>query len=426
MSAIPRNLWVLIATQAFSMSAVPMVVLIGGLVGAQLAPEPQLATLPVAVLVLATALSTLPASMLMRKVGRRLGFLTGNIISILGCLLGYVALNQASFALLLVTTACLGFNMACINQYRFAAMESVSSDRQGQAISWLLLGGIFAAIVGPEAGARGETLTAVPYAGSFLMLAGLQLVSTALLVFGFRDPVMITVQGAAEGRSWSALLAQPLLWLALLSGAVAFSVMSLVMTAAPISMHEFDHHSLPLTKWAIQAHILAMFIPSLITATLIRRFGPLSLMLAGLVIYAGMVTLGLTGRSLSHYGGSLILLGIGWNFLFVAGTALLPRTYEGDERFSVQAINDFLVFGTQAIASLGAGWFLFQFGWNTLLWTTVPLMLALALLALWVVGRRPSINAGAGAAVPVQPVSESVPVSATAGKPSPEQPVRSD
>ncbi|MFG1497764.1 MFS transporter [Saccharospirillum sp. HFRX-1] len=428
MSAIPRNLWILIATQAFSMTAAPLVILIGGLVGARLAPSPELATLPVAILILATALSTLPASLLMQKVGRRLGFLTGNAVSICGCLLGYLALNQASFGLLLLATACLGFNIAFVNQYRFAAMESVSSERHGQAVSWLLLGGIFAAIVGPEAGARGEALTAAPYAGSFLLLAALQLVSTFLLAFGFRDPVMVAESADADGRPWPRLLAQPLLWLALLSGAVAYSVMSLVMTAAPISMHEFDHHSLSLTKGAIQAHILAMFLPSLATATLIRRFGPQALMAAGLMIYAGMILVGLSGRSLGHYGGSLILLGIGWNFLFVAGTALLPRTYVGKERFRVQAVNDFLVFGTQAIASLGAGWFLFQFGWNTLIWITVPLVGGLALLALWVSSGRnhPTSGAGGGAGAGPQLVTESVPASGMTSAPSSVQPTQSN
>ncbi|PTY38891.1 hypothetical protein BGP77_09030 [Saccharospirillum sp. MSK14-1] len=428
MSAIPRNLWILIATQAFSMTSAPLVILIGGLVGARLAPSPQLATLPVAVLILATALSTLPASLLMQKFGRRLGFLSGNAVSIFGCLLGFLALNQASFGLLLLATACLGFNIAFVNQYRFAAMESVTSERHGQAVSWLLLGGIFAAIVGPEAGARGESLTAAPYAGSFLLLAALQLVSTCLLAFGFRDPVMVAESADADGRPWARLLAQPLLWLALLSGAVAYSVMSLVMTAAPISMHEFDHHSLSMTKGAIQAHILAMFLPSLATATLIRRFGPQVLMVTGLVIYAGMVVVGLSGRSLGHYGGSLILLGIGWNFLFVAGTALLPRTYVGKERFRVQAVNDFLVFGTQAIASLGAGWFLFQFGWNTLIWVTVPLVVGLALLALWVSsGRGHRINGvGDVADADLQPVNESAPVSGTTSAQSSVPPTQSN
>lgn len=420
MSGIPRNLWILIATQAFSMTAAPLVILIGGLVGARLAPSPELATLPVAVLILGTAVSTLPASLLMQKVGRRLGFLTGNAVAIAGCLLGYLALHQTSFGLLLLATACLGFNIAFVNQYRFAAMESVSTERHGQAVSWLLLGGIFAAIVGPEAGARGETLTATPYAGSFLLLAALQLVSTLLLTFGFRDPVMTADTTKADGRPWSRLLAQPLLWLALLSGAVAYSVMSLVMTAAPISMHEFDHHSLALTKGAIQAHILAMFLPSLATATLIRRFGPQMLLVAGLVIYAGMIVVSLSGRGLGHYGGSLILLGIGWNFLFVAGTALLPRTYVGKERFRVQAVNDFLVFGTQAIASLGAGWFLFQFGWNTLIWITLPLVCALALLALWVGSGtgKPSSGVSGGPGAAAQPATESAVTGTTSAQPT--------
>lgn len=400
MTATPRNLWILIATQAFSMTAAPLVILIGGLVGARLAPNPQLATLPVAILVLATALGTLPASLLMRRVGRRLGFLTGNLIAVSGCLLGYVAITQASFSLLLLATAGLGFNMAFVNQYRFAAMESVSAERHGQAVSWLLLGGIFAAIVGPEAGARGETLTAVPYAGSFLMLAALQGVSTLLLAFGFRDPVMVSNDAEHSGRPWPQLLAQPLLWLALLAGAVAYSVMSLVMTAAPVSMHEFDHHSLPLTKTAIQAHILAMFLPSLATGVLIRRFGPMPLLAAGLIIYAAMIGAGLSGRGLAHYGASLVLLGVGWNFLFVAGTTLLPRSYVGNERYRVQAVNDFLVFGTQALASLGAGWMLYQFGWDPLLWLTLPAIVGLAVWALWVV-RRPSAG---GAARPSEPV----------------------
>lgn len=396
MKSIHPNLWVLIAMQAFSMTAPPLVILIGGLVGARLAPSAQLATLPLAVLVLTTAVSTLPASWLMRHFGRRAGFLSGNLEALAGTLTGFVAVTQGNFALLLAATACLGFNMAFVNQYRFAAMESVDEARQGQAVSWLLLGGIFAALVGPEAGARGETLTAAPYAGSFLLLAALQAVVTALLVFGFRNTRNMEPAGSAAGRDWPALLRQPLLWLALLAAAVSYSVMSLVMTAAPISMHELDQHSLGLTKTAIQSHILAMFLPSLATAWLIGRFGPFRLLTAGLAIYAAMIVAGLAGRSFGHYSGSLILLGVGWNFLFVAGTALLPRAYEGNERYRVQALNDFLVFGTQAAASLGAGWLLFRFGWDRLLWLAVPVIAGLAVLALW--ATRPARTTAAAAA----------------------------
>lgn len=390
MPILTRNLSILIAMQAFSMTAPPLVILIGGLVGARLAPSPGLATLPLALLVLATALSTIPASMIMRRYGRRLGFLLGNLVAVAGTLIGFLALVRGEFYWLLVATACLGFNMAFVNQYRFAAMESVEESRQGQAVSLLLLGGIFAALAGPEAGARGEHLLAQPYAGSFLLLAALQGVVTLLILFGYRDAKVVQAAvNAGDGRSWSELLGQPLLWLALFAGAVSYSVMSLVMTAAPVSMHEMDHHSLAITKTAIQAHILAMFVPSLATGWLIRRFGPTRLLVAGLAIYAGMIAAGLSGRTVGHYGLTLILLGVGWNFLFVAGTSLLPHCYRGAERFRVQALNDFLVFGTQAIASLGAGWLLFQLGWGPLLWTTVPAVLLLGLLALWT--RRPAL-----------------------------------
>lgn len=388
MRNVPTTLWVLLAMQAFSMTAPPMVILIGGLVGARIAPSPALATMPLALLVLGTALSTLPASLLMSRKGRKVGFLVGNLVGILGCLLGSIAILWQQFGLLLAASLCLGFNMAFVYQYRFAAMEAVDEPRQGQAVSLLLLGGIFAAIVGPEAGALGERLLAAPYAGSFLLLAVLQLVATMLIVFGYRNSLPVATPATAEGRSWPDLLRQPLLWLALLAAAASYSVMSLVMTAAPLSMHDMDHHSLGLTKAAIQAHILAMFLPSLMTGWLIRRFGPYRLLILGLALYGLMVIAGLSGRAFFNYGVSLILLGVGWNFLFVAGTTLLPRSYRGNERYRVQAINDFLVIGMQAIASLGAGWMLFQFGWDRLLLSTLPVLVGLGLLLAWVASRQ--------------------------------------
>lgn len=391
MPILTRNLAILIAMQAFSMTAAPLVILVGGLVGARIAPSPDLATLPIAILVVASALGTVPASMIMRRIGRRLGFLLGNAVALVGTLIGALALMNAHFSGFLLATACLGFNMAFINQYRFAAMESVEESRHGQAVSLLLLGGIFAALVGPEAGALGEHLLSQPYAGSFLLLTGLLSVSTVLILFGYHDTAVVEAAvHDTDGRHWPALLSQPLLWLALMAGAVSYGVMSLVMTAAPVSMHEMDHHSLGITKTAIQAHILAMFVPSLATGWLIRRFGAIQLLLGGLVLYAVMITAGLSGRTAGHYGLTLILLGIGWNFMFVAGTSLLPQTYKGAERFRVQALNDFVVFGTQAGAALGAGWLLFQLGWFPLLWATVPAVGVLGLLTVWT--RRPALR----------------------------------
>lgn len=378
-----NNLGVLIGMQAFSMTAMPMMILIGGLLGTQLAPNPQWSTLPVAVLVLGTALSTIPASLLMKRFGRKVGFLAGNLVALTGAFLGFTAVGAQNFSLLLIATLCFGFHMAFVNQFRFAAMESVSADRQGQAVSFLLLGGIFSAIVGPEAGALGENLLGQRYQGSFILLAGLLSVATMLIVFGFKNQPHVRATADMTGRSWRVLLSQRLLWLALLAGAVSYSVMSLVMTAAPISMHEMDHHSMGITKTAIQSHILAMFLPSLATAWLIRRFGAYRLLTAGLIIYLSMIVAGLLGRAVEHYLVSLILLGVGWNFLFVSGTTILGRTYVGSERFRLQGVNDFLVFGMQALASLSAGWLLYQLGWEPLLWITLPPVILLALVAIW-------------------------------------------
>ncbi|MEX0622784.1 MAG: MFS transporter [Saccharospirillum sp.] len=376
-------LWTLIAMQALSMCAPPMVILIGGLIGTQLAPNPQLATLPLSVLVVATALSTFPTAMIMQRLGRKVGFLIGNLVSIVACGLAILAIYSHSFALLLVATAGLGFNMAFVNQFRFAAMERVAPEDQGQAVSWLLLGGIFAALVGPELGALGESLLGAPYAGAFLLLAGVLLGVTLLILLAFKDlPYQAPVKQSV-GRPWGSLLQQPVLWLALLAGAVSYSVMTLVMTAAPLSMHDMDQHSLQATKTVIQAHILAMFLPSLATSWLIKRFGPERLLMLGLLIYALMIIAGLSGRGISHYSTSLILLGVGWNFLFVSGTTLLPRAYQDSERFRVQAVNEFLVFGAQALATLGAGWLLFQFSWEVLLYATLPALVVLSATQIW-------------------------------------------
>lgn len=385
MSEPRNNLRVLLGMQAFSMTAMPMMILIGGLLGAQMAPDPQWSTLPVAALVLGTALSTLPASMLMRRFGRKLGFLAGNLVALTGTLIGYTAVASQSFGLLLVAALCFGFNMAFVNQYRFAAMESVSQDRQGQAVSFLLLGGIFSAIIGPEAGALGENLLTQRYQGSFVILAGLLSVATLLILFGFRNQPFVRNSADTSGRSWGELFNQPLVYLALLAGAVSYSVMSLIMTAAPISMHEMNHHSMSLTKTAIQAHILAMFVPSLFTGKLIARFGVYRILGTGLLIYGLMAMAGLLGQSAGHYLANLMLLGLGWNFLFISGTTILGKTYIGSERFRMQGVNDLLVFGSQAVASLSAGWLIYQMGWQTMLWVSLVPMVLLAGVAIWAV-----------------------------------------
>jgi hypothetical protein len=219
------------------------------------------------------------------------------------------------------------------------------------------------------------------FSGSFLLLLGILVVS--LLIFsGFRNPAAAIAQvEAAPARPLTVIVRQPLFLIALVSATISYAIMSFLMTATPISMHQVDGYSFEQSRRVIQWHIAAMFLPSVFNIFLFRFLGIDRLLLAGSVIYLLLAALALQGHEFLHYSGSLILLGIGWNFLFVAGTALLPQTYCANERFKVQAVNDFVVFGIQAVSSLSAGWALFTLGWDAMVWITVPvsgLMLVLA------------------------------------------------
>lgn len=378
----------LIAAYGFAMSSTPLIILVGGLIGAELAPDARLATLPISIIIVATALSTAPASMLMRALGRKLGFLTGLSIGGVSALVCLYGLAQGSFVIFTLGCALTGVNMAFVHQFRFAAMELVPSEQKAQAASWILIGGIFAAIAGPEAGAFGRDLFAIPYFGSFLLLIVLLLCSTLIIIFGYRPSPQVDApaanQASAEITHWH----NPTLWLAFATAAISYSVMSLVMTAAPLSMTTHGH-DLATAKWVIQSHILAMFVPSLFTGWLIRQLGISKLIISGVVIYLSMAVAGLMGFHVAHYWGSLVLLGIGWNFLFVSGTTLLGSITEGPERYKLQATNEFLVFGSQALASLGAGWVLIQLGWQSLLIATLPLAVIPLFMLVWRNRRQP-------------------------------------
>ncbi len=387
---LPRNVWVLAVCQSLSMACAPLMILVGGLLGTQLAPSPKWATLPITAIILGTALSTIPAAILMNRIGRKRGSYVGFGFALLGTFVLMQAALVASFGLFLLGALLLGVNIAFAQQFRFAALESLKDENAfGAALSVLMLGGIFSALVGPEIGLLGKDLLDSPhgYAGSFLLLLGLIL--AAMVVFSlFKDPEIVDTDREEPSRPLRVIIGNPFFIVALIASAVSYGVMSLVMTATPISMHELCGIDLANTKQVIQGHITSMFVPSLIGGLLMKRFGVGWMLLAGAVLYAGMMVIGLGGQELFHFWWSLILLGIGWNFLFVGGTALLPRAYRSSERFKVQALNDFVVFGIQAIASLGAGWFLFEFGWTVLIWICLPAVLVAAIAALWLIRKR--------------------------------------
>lgn len=380
---LPRNVWILAVSQALLLSVSSLVVFVGGLVGAKLAPLENLATLPVASIVVGTAVTIPPVTLLMNTIGRRKSFFVIGIFSIFVALLAGYAISISGFYLFCFSTFLLGTTYSSVMQFRFAAMESVSEELIPKAASIVLVGGIAAAFLGPEIAMLGKDLHQVEFAGSFILLAGLFAVGLIVLL-GYKNSVIIENKTDNPQRPLKEILSQRLFWIALLSATIGYAVMSFIMTATPVSMHVMDGHSLEQTKWVIQSHIVAMFLPSLITAWVIRKLGVSKMMITGLIAYLICIAIAFAGNHLGNYWVSLVLLGVGWNFLFIGATTLLPQIYKPSERFKVQAVNDFVIFGTQAIASLSAGWFIFAIGWENLLLLTFPfIVFQLIVVGLW-------------------------------------------
>lgn len=378
MIKVPFNVWLLMCVGALAMSAASIVVFTGGIIGSALAPSETLATLPLALMIVGTALAVIPVTMLMQRFGRKRVFILGTCTSIVGSLVTCVAIMKSHFELFCFGTFLLGAGLAYVQQYRFAAMESVSPDQMASAAAKVLLGGLAAAIIGPELALLSKDMFAQPFAGAYLSLAGLYLLATTLL-FLYRPNHIHSETQTSEGRPLTTIIKQPVFWVALLAATVGYAVMSFIMTATPMSMHIHDGHSLADTKWVIQSHIMAMFIPSFFSGFLIRRYGAAKMMMTGVLAFVLCAVIALIDRSLLHYWIALILLGIGWNFLFVSGTSLLPQSYKDNERFKVQALNEFSVFSIQALASLSSGWVLYQFGWEILIYISLPMLLVVVM-----------------------------------------------
>ncbi len=374
MNKLPRNVWILTIAQALMMSVNSLVVFVGGIVGAKIAPVEKLATLPVACGVIGTAVVVVPVTALMKRTGRRRSFILIAAYSVIVALLAGYSIHIHSFYLLCFCTFLFGVTSACVMQFRFAAMESVKVEHIPKAASSVLLGGIAAAFIGPETALLGKDLFQVEYAGSFVLLSVLFTIAL-LIIRNFRNPEIKESKYDVNPRSLGVISKQRVFWVAISSAAVGYTVMSFIMTATPVSMHVLDGHALHNTKWVIQSHIVAMFLPSLVTARIIDKIGLKNLMITGITAYLVCIGIAFSGHQLGNYWVSLILLGIGWNFLFIGGTTLLPQSYRPEERFKVQAINEFLVFGTQAVASLSAGWFVFAMGWEAILLSTLPVIL---------------------------------------------------
>jgi MFS family permease len=334
----------------------------------------------------------MPAAMLMQRIGRKAGFALASLSAALSVLLAAFALVEESFFWFVMAAAVFGINMAFTQQYRYAAAESVAPRFAGRAISLVLIGAIGGAIVGPELVSREQdAIGAVPYAGTLTALAILYAAQAGLFLFLGPLRGENRVSTGVGARPLRAIIRQPLFIAAVVGGTAAYGVMTLIMTATPLSMHINDGYSLQETAHVIRGHVLGMYLPSLVSGFLIERLGTVKMMAAGALALLGACVIGMQGHSITHYWGALTLLGVGWNFLYVGGTTMLTLTYSMAERFKAQAVNEFSVFGTSATASLLAGTVIHYFGWRPLVLVPLPLLI-LALASLFIVRHDPLVN----------------------------------
>lgn len=382
MNPMKRNVWLLAGCQALMNTGNSLLIATSALVGFRLAPDKSLATLPLALQFFTSMLTTIPASFLMKAIGRRAGFMIGTLLGLTGAGLAAWSIVTGSFIYFCLAAALVGAFNGFGTYYRFAAADVATPDYKSRAISYVLAGGVVAALVGPNlAHWTSEWLTGIEFAGSYLSLLGIYGLSLLTLLF-VRIPAPTRAQTPAHGRPLAEIARQPAFIVALAGGALGFGVMALVMTATPLAMHQHAH-AFADTAWVIEWHLLGMFAPSFFTGHLIRRFGVLNVMLAGVVLNIGCVAVNLTGTDVAHFWAALTLLGIGWNFLFVGGTTLLTETYADSEKAKTQALNDFVVFTVITAASLSAGALQYQLGWRAVNVGVVPILIVILAALLW-------------------------------------------
>jgi MFS family permease len=371
------NVVVLAIAQMLTGSALTVVTIFGGLVAAQIAP-PSLATLPFSIAIVALALTSVPAALLMRRIGRRYGFILGALIGACGGLICCTGVIVQKFDVFCVGALFLGSCVAFTQQYRFAAAESVTPERASRAISGVLIGALGAAIVGPQLALAGRTwITGHEYAGSFVVIS--ILTTLAALVLTRLKPTAQFALAPTTNQTQQNPLQTSAFRIAVFASAGASAVMTFLMTAAPISMHLVDHHSIEAATFVIQSHVLGMYAPSLVTGSIVQRFGERRVIAAGSAILAACTLISLLGHHVMHYWWGMFLLGVGWNLCFVAGTTLLTHTLRAGNRHRGEAINDFAVFGSQACVSLLAGALVQQIGWSNLNLLVLPVLAAITL-----------------------------------------------
>ncbi len=374
------NVIILCIAQFFAACGHVSLVVLAGIIGAQLAGDPRLATLPVSFGVIGIAITTAPAALAMPRLGRRRVFILGALMAAAGAGLAILAMQVASFWLYCAANLLMGANLAFTAQFRFAAAESVAPELVSRVVAWVMLGTVFAASFAPRLIVAARHLTDTDYAASFALMSLAYLCSAITLAF-LRNPPVISAEANVGGRSLREIARQSNFRIAVLAAAIGYGVMALIMTATPLSMHVLMGHSVEATAAVVQGHVLAMYLPSLISGWLVAKLGVARMLVVGTICEAICVVFAISGNAVLHYGAAMVSLGIGWNLMFVAGTTLLTRCYEPNERFRAQASNEFTMFGVMALASLLAGVMITSLGWRGMnLLALLPLAALLTLI----------------------------------------------
>ncbi|MCD8505212.1 MAG: MFS transporter [Burkholderiaceae bacterium] len=390
-----HNARVLTTAQALGGASPAIIVSLGGLVGQQLASNPALATLPVSIFNLGLAIGTLPAAWVMRRHGRRLGYLFGAGLGIVSGLVAAFGIYQQLFVIFCLGTMIAGFYSSYVQSYRFAVADGAPEDIKPRLISWVMIGGLFAAVIGPQTVIWTRDIVPwAPFAGSFVGQAILAALAIPVIWRLRSVTTQKPIESAAHdkpkqaGRSIKEIASQPRFILAVTAGVVSYALMSFVMTAAPIAMVGCGH-TVGEAALGIQWHVLAMFAPSFFTGRLIQRFGVNTITALGLIILAASGAVGLAGLDLEHFWIALVLLGVGWNFGFIGATTMVTSCHRPEERNRVQAMNDFLVFGSVAISSFASGKLLSVAGWEIINWMIFPCVAIVLLMMVWERQQKP-------------------------------------
>ncbi|SBS63832.1 MFS transporter [Vibrio splendidus] len=374
-----RNVWLLSLCQALLMTGNILLISVIGLIGKQIAPSVSMITLPVALQFLGLMAATIPASLISGKLGRKRGFSIGNVVGITGASLATYALSQQHFYLFCFATFLLGIGIGFGTLYRFAAIEVCDENARHRAISISMAGGVLAAVLGPNLAIMSQQWSADGlYIGAFASLIGLNILALALLQT-IQFPKVSFNSQAPKADPLSVIVKAPNFIGAVFAAMVAYAVMNILMTATPLAMIGcgFDF-----TKAAgvIEWHVLGMFVPAFFTGSLIERFGSRMMILAGGILFVVCIAINIHGESIWHFRAALVVLGVGWNFMFIAATGLFSQSYQSQNKAKAQAFNEFIVFGCVTITAMLSGWLESTAGWQNLNIYVLPFVLAVILL----------------------------------------------